>query len=464
MTTVITIDKNICTGCQECTKVCPADAIEGKHGEPQVINTNKCVMCGQCVQKCKSYVSIVSHGYKAYEEVRKERGIPETVKEPLFAAYNVCHLNEVKKALADPNVITMVQCAPAVRVALAEDFGNPLGTLDAGRMATALKKIGFDYVYDTNFAADLTIMEEGTELITRVTKGGVLPMFTSCCPAWVTFLERNYPELKDHLSTCKSPMQMQGPVQKTYGAKINNIDPKKIYNVAVMPCTCKEFEALREEMQYDGMRSIETVLTTRELAWLIKDMGIDFNALEPSEFQHPLGEYTGAGQIFGVTGGVMEAAIRTGYELITGQPIPDVEVTPVRGTEGFRVAEMQVGDLVLKVGVVTGLKNVVPVLEQVKAGTLDLHFIEVMTCPVGCVSGGGQPKLLEDTDREEAYAARREATFVHDRELPIRKSHENPSIQQIYKDFFGQPNGKLSHHMLHTKYCTGENNWAKKKN
>lgn len=450
---VIDIDKNICTGCRECAEVCPAYAIIGDQGQPQTVDIDKCIMCGQCVQKCKSYVSIVEHGADAYEKVRAERNVPESVKEPLFAAYNVCHLDEIKAALADPAKITMVQCAPAVRVALAEEFGAPLGTLAAGKMAAALRRIGFDYVYDTNFSADLTIMEEGSELIQRVTKGGVLPMMTSCCPGWVTFLERNYPELKEHLSSCKSPMQMQGAVSKTYGAEINKLDAANIYSVAVMPCTCKEFECSRPEMQDSGYRDVDVVMTTRELAWLIKDMGIDFNALPDEDYESPLGDYTGAAQIFGVTGGVMEAAIRTGYELITGEPIPSVDVTPVRSTEGFRTASLQVGDLTLKVGVVTGLKNVVPVLEAIKEGKLDLHFIEVMACPEGCVSGGGQPKLLMDTDREEAYANRREATFTYDAELPLRKSHENPSIQKIYKDFLKEPLGHVSHHLLHTEYC-----------
>ena len=459
--TVITIDKNICTGCRECANVCPVGAIEGVQGQPQVINTDKCVMCGQCVQKCKSYVSLITHGTGAYEKVRAERNLPETVKEPLFAAHNVSHLHEVKAALADPNVITMVQSAPAVRVGIAEDFGAPLGTLAAGKLAAALRRVGFNYVYDTNFAADLTIMEEGTELITRVTKGGTLPMMTSCCPAWVSYLERNYPELKDHLSSCKSPQQMMGAVMKTYGAELNKVEPARIYSVSVMPCTCKEFECSREEMRDSGYQDVDAVLTTRELAWLIKDMGIDWNALPEEEFDNPLGDYTGAGTIFGVTGGVMEAAIRTGYELITGKAIPTLDVTPVRGTEGFRVAHIQAGDLTLKVGIVTGLKNVVPVMEAVKAGQCDLHFIEVMTCPEGCVSGGGQPKLLLDSDRADAYAARRASTFAHDEGLPLRKSHENPSITKIYSEFLHEPNGHKSHELLHTHYCTGANDWSK---
>lgn len=453
MMTVITIDQELCTGCQECTKVCPAFAIEGEPGQPQTINTDRCVMCGQCVQKCKSYLSVFEHGKEAYEAKKKERGLPETVQEPLFAAYNVCHLNELKAALADPEKYTIVQAAPAVRVGIAEDFGMDLGTLAAGKLAAGLRRLGFDRVYDANFAADLTIMEEGTELVERVTKGGVLPMFTSCCPAWVTFMERNYPEIKNHLSSCKSPQQMGGAVFKSYGAQMDKVEGSKVYSVAVMPCTCKEFECNRIEMKDSGWQDVDVAITTRELSYLLKEKQIDFASLPEEEFDMPLGDYTGAGAIFGVTGGVMEAAIRTGYELITGQEIPDVRVDAVRGTEGFRTAEMQVGDLTLKVGVVTGLKNVIPVIEAMKAGELDLHFIEVMTCPEGCVSGGGQPKLLVDTKVPEAYANRRAALFEHDEKLPRRKSHENPAIVKIYEEFLEKPNGSISHHLLHTTYC-----------
>ena len=454
---VVEIDKNICTGCRECAKVCPAYAIEGEQGEPQTINKDKCVMCGQCVQKCKSYVSIVTHGYDAYEKVRKERGIPESVKEPLFAAHNVTHIDEVKKALLDPTKVVMASAAPAVRTGLAEEFGYKLGTLSSGKMAAAFRALGFDYIYDVNFAADLTIMEEGSELIERVTTGkGKLPMFTSCCPAWVTFLERNYPELSEHLSSCKSPQQMQGAIQKTYGAELKGLKKKDIFNVSVMPCTCKEFECSREEMNASGERDIDVVITTRELAWLIKDAGIDFKSLKEEEFDKPLGDFTGAGEIFGATGGVMEAALRTGYELITGKEIPDVNIPQVRGGEGFRTADIKVGDLTLKVGVVSGLKHVVQVLEDLKAGKLkNYHFIEVMTCPVGCVSGGGQPKLLMDTDKETAYYNRTHTTYKMDESLPQRKSHDNPSIKKLYKEYLKNPLGEKSHHLLHTHYVKG---------
>ncbi|MDR2499450.1 MAG: [FeFe] hydrogenase, group A [Treponema sp.] len=450
--TVIQIDKDICTGCQECTKVCPAYAIEGNPHEPQTVVPERCVMCGQCVQKCKSYISVFDHGLALYAQKRRERNLPDTLTEPLFAAYNVSHLDEVIAALQDPAKFTMVMAAPAVRVGIAEEFGLSLGTLAAGKMAAAFRRLGFKKVYDTNFTADLTIMEEGTELVSRVTKNGTLPMFTSCCPGWVKYMENNYPELTGHLSTCKSPQQMAGTVFKTYGAQINGVDPAKVFTVSVMPCTCKEFECSREEMRDSGYQDVDVVITTRELAYLIKKQGIDFRQLPEEEFDQPLGEYTGAGTIFGVTGGVMEAAIRTGYMLVTGKELADVDVLPVRGTEGFRTAEIKAGDLTLKVGVVTSLKNIEPVMEKLQAGTLDLHFVEVMTCPEGCVSGGGQPKLLVDADKAEAYNNRRQATFDHDRALPKRKSHENPAITKIYADFLEKPNSHKAHELLHTRY------------
>ncbi|MPM34357.1 Iron hydrogenase 1 [bioreactor metagenome] len=450
---IVDIDKELCTGCRECSKVCPVDAIEGEQGKPQQINVDKCIICGQCVQVCKSYASIIDESIEFVDNIKNQRKIPSIIKEPMFAAYNKCDVEKVKKALQDPNIFTVVQCAPAVRVALSEDFGYNLGELTPGKMAAALKALKFDRVYDTNFAADLTIMEEGTELIKRVTEKENLPMFTSCCPAWVKFMEDNYPELTNHLSSCKSPQQMAGVVFKTYGAKINNIDPSKICSISIMPCTCKKFECDREEMNSSGYKDVDVVLTTRELAYLIKDMDIDFKNLKETKFETPLGEYSGAGTIFGVTGGVMEAAIRTGYELITKKSIPSVDVVEVRGTEGFREKQIKVGDLNLKVGVVTGLKNVIPVLEKLKAGNLELDLIEVMTCPVGCVSGGGQPKLLLEEHRSAAYENRIKSTYSHDQNLPTRKSHENLEIQKMYNEYLGEPLGEKSHHLLHTKYC-----------
>ncbi|WP_411681177.1 [FeFe] hydrogenase, group A [Clostridium thailandense] len=451
---IVNIDKELCTGCRRCSEVCPVDAITGEEGKPQSIDTSRCVVCGQCVQICSAYASSFDEEITSRDIKIEERGMLSSVKEPLFAAYNIGHAEVVKEALNNSNLYKLVQCAPAVRVAIAEEFGLPLGSLTPGKMAAALRRLNFDRVYDTNFAADLTIMEEGSELIKRVTEGGTLPMFTSCCPAWVKFAEQEYPELLDHLSSCKSPQQMGGVLFKTYGAKIDNIDPAKIFSVSIMPCTCKKFECDRPEMTDSGYKDVDVVLTTRELAQLIKDQGIDFKNLPDEEFDSALGNYTGAGTIFGVTGGVMEAALRTGYELITKEPIPNVDLNFVRGDQGVRTANVQVGSLELKVAVVSGLKNVVPVLEKVKNGKCDFHFIEVMTCPEGCVSGGGQPKLLLEENREIAYKNRKASTYEHDSKLNLRKSHENPDIVKLYDEFLGEPLGHQSHHLLHTEYIS----------
>lgn len=453
MENIIEIDQELCTGCNRCNEVCPTSAISvsPEKGKAE-INYDFCTFCGQCVQICSAYQEYKSEDTASREEKMSRRGLLESVKEPLFAAHNMGHALKVWQALHDTNAYTMVQCAPAVRVGLAEDFGMDSGELVAGKMITALRKLGFDRVYDTNFTADLTIMEEGSELIQRIKENGTLPMFTSCCPAWVKYLEQEHFDLTPHLSTCKSPQQMAGPLFKTYGAQADKVDPKKIVSVSIMPCTAKKFEAAREEMKSSGFRDVDLVLTTRELANLIKHAGIDFKNLEPSEPDALIGAYTGAGHIFGVTGGVMEAALRTGYELITGQAIPKVEILGVRYSEGVKLATIKVGDLDVKVAVVAGLQNVPPLLEKVKNGTADLHFIEVMTCPQGCISGGGQPKVLLNTRRKDIYAKRTKSTYKHDEELPLRKSHDNPEIKKIYQDFLEKPLGHKSHELLHTHY------------
>ncbi|WP_242951409.1 [FeFe] hydrogenase, group A [Clostridium kluyveri] len=456
-TPMINIDRELCTGCRRCADVCPVDAIGGSKGEPQVINMEKCIMCGQCIQVCKGYYSIYDDVATPMSKKLFDRGLLDNVDEPLFAAYSTSRVKNVKEILRNTDVFKIVQCAPAVRVAIGEEFGLPFGTLSEGKMAAVLRKIGFDRVYDTNFGADLTIMEEGSELLDRITKGGTLPMFTSCCPAWVKYVEQTYPELLDHLSSCKSPQQMAGAIFKSYGAQMNKVNPAKIYNVAVMPCTCKEFESEREEMSCNEYRSVDVVITTRELAHLIKDAGIDFNTLSDDKFDDVLGMYTGAGTIFGSTGGVMEAALRTGYELYTKKSIPSVELTNIRGGEGFRTAEVELGDFKLKVGVVSGLKHVKKVLDMIKNGKCDMHFIEIMTCPEGCVSGGGQPKIIFESDKAAAYDARKRGLYNHDSSLPYRKSHENPGIQKLYSEFLGEPLGHKSHELLHTKYKSRKN-------
>jgi NADP-reducing hydrogenase subunit HndD len=447
----INIDKELCTGCRRCAKVCPVNAIEGEKGQPQTINAELCILCGQCVQICSAYASDFDEDIAPRNQKMQERNMLSSVKEPLFASYYTGHAPAVKEALSNLSLFTMVQCAPAVRVAIAEDFGMPLGSLTPGKMAASLKKIGFNRVYDTNFAADLTIMEEGKELVKRITEGGVLPMFTSCCPAWVKFIEQSYPELIPHLSSCKSPMQMAGTLFKTYGAQIDGVDAAKVYSVSIMPCVCKKFECERPEMLDSGYRDVDVVITTRELAQLIKDAGIDFNDLPEKEVDKPLGTYSGAGTIFGVTGGVTEAALRTVYKMITNQEIPDVNLKFVRGGEGVRNSDVKVGDLTLKVAVVAGLKNVVPILEAIKAGKSDFQFIEVMTCPAGCVSGGGQPKVLMADEQANANANRTCNTYVHDENMEHRNSYNNPEIQKIYKEFLVEDS---IHHLLHTKYSS----------
>lgn len=451
---LVNIDKNLCTGCRQCAEVCPVDGIKGELGKPQVIDYDVCVSCGQCIQVCNSYAFENRENKDIIKNKRLERGLLESVKEPLFAAFNKGNVEKVKKALNNKEIFTIVQCAPAIRVSLGEEFGLEAGSLTPGKMAAALHILGFDRVYDTNFGADLTIMEEGSELIKRVTEEGKLPMFTSCCPAWVKFMEQTYPELLDHLSSCKSPQQMAGTMFKTYGAKIDKVDPKKIYNVAIMPCTCKQFECDREEMQDSGFKDVDVVITTREFAELIRDNGIDFENLEDQEFDLPLGSYTGAGNIFGVTGGVMEAALRSGYEMLTKKTIPNLDLNFVRGSEGIRVAEVKLPEMTLKVAVVSGLKNVIEVLESVKRGECDFNFVEVMTCPEGCISGGGQPKFILDEDRKNAFVNRKKSMYKHDSELKIRKSHENPVIKKLYEEFLLEPLGEKSHHLLHTKFIS----------
>jgi iron-only hydrogenase group A len=449
----VTIDAEYCTGCRRCAAVCPVDAIEGRQGEAQSINQQKCIMCGQCIQICSGYASSQDDFYDTPRAIKlNERNMPLNLREPLFAAYYRGDFQTVQAVLSGQRFHTIVQCAPAVRVAIAEEFGLPLGSLVPGQLAAVLRRIGFSRVYDTNFAADLTIMEEGAELVKRIKTGSTLPMFTSCCPAWVKFVEDQYPDLIAHLSSCKSPQQMAGTMFKTYGATLDQVAADKVYSVAIMPCTCKKYEAGRPEMKASGYRDVDAVLTTRELAYLIKAAGIDFRTLPEESFDNPLGLYSGAGTIFGVTGGVMEAALRTAYEILAAKPLAKPDIKRVRGETGVRHVTVDVGSMQLNTVVVAGLKNALPLLEQVRAGQADFHFMEVMTCPAGCVSGGGQPKMLLPVDTAHSHRQRTTSTYQHDAELPIRKSHENSAIQRLYREFLGEPLGHTSHQLLHTHY------------
>jgi NADH-quinone oxidoreductase subunit G/[NiFe] hydrogenase diaphorase moiety small subunit/NADP-reducing hydrogenase subunit HndD len=381
------------------------------------------------------------------------------------------YIEEVWDAIADPTRHVVVQTAPAVRVGLGEELGFKPGERVTGKMVAALKRLGFDAVMDTDFTADLTIMEEGTELLTRLKKALVdhdpevkLPMATSCSPGWIKYIEHIFPDFLDHLSSCKSPQQMFGALAKTYYAKARNLDPEKIVSVSIMPCTAKKFEANRPEMHDSGYRDVDYVLTTRELAIMIKQAGIDFLKLEDQHFDRLMGESTGAAVIFGATGGVMEAALRTAYELVTGREVPfeNLNINLVRGMEGVKEATILIKDplsewafldgVELKCAVAHGLVNAGKVMEAVRDGKSNYHFIEIMACPGGCLGGGGQPIPTSPEIRRK----RAEAIYAEDAGMPLRKSHQNPEIIKIYKDFLDHPLSDKSHHLLHTHYCARE--------
>ena len=428
-----------------------------------VRHEEKCIKCGMCKNVCEEYIGV--HGTYTLEETGG-KGIcihcgQCTQVCPVDSLTERYEYQDIREAIADPEKIVIVSTSPSVRVGLGEEFGMPAGSFVEGKMIALLRKLGVDYVLDTNFAADLTIVEEGSELIERITKGrGPLPQFTSCCPAWVKFAEIYYPEILPNISSAKSPIGMQGPTIKTYFAKKKGIDPTKIVNVALTPCTAKKFEIRREEMsdaadylQIEGLRDMDAVITTRELAKMAREAGIDFASLEDSAYDEYMGEGSGAGVIFGNTGGVMEAALRTAYELITGKeaPAPLLDLQPVRGYEGIREASLDVDGLTVNVAVVYGTANVRKMIERVKAGEKQYHFIEVMTCPGGCIGGGGQPKTMLPI-ADDARKARIASLYKRDGSMKVRKSHENEQIKKLYEEFYGQPLSELAEKMLHTMY------------
>ncbi len=430
---------------------------------PSIIrDPDKCVLCGRCIRVCNEIQSVGVIDYarrgpelKVTTFLDKGLGNVECINCgqcihvcPVAAIKEQSSIDDVWKAITNPDKIVVVQEAPSVRVALGEELGLPPGTLVTGKMHAALKKLGFDIVFDTNFAADLTIMEEANELVKRITEGGVLPMFTSCCPGWVKFAEHFYPDLLSHLSTCKSPQQMFGALSKTYYPKLANISPAKIVSVSIMPCTAKKFEAKRPEMKSSGYTDVDYVLTTRELARMIKEAGIDFANLADAPVDNLMGQYTGAGTIFGATGGVMEAALRTAYRVITGDELEKIDIKPVRGLEGIKSATVKVGELKVKVAVAHGLGNARKLMEEVRAGKPPYHFIEIMACPGGCVGGGGQPIGFDLAVR----SIRGGSLYDEDKALKYRKSHENPAVMKLYQDYLEKPLGEKSHHLLHTEY------------
>ncbi|MDR1701465.1 MAG: [FeFe] hydrogenase, group A [Sporomusaceae bacterium] len=428
-----------------------------------VRDPEKCILCGRCIRACsdRQGVHVYSFNNRGFDTIVAPAfgaGLDEVACTYCGQCAAVCPTAAIVEkddtaavfaALSDPNKHVVVQTAPAVRVGLGEALGLACGSAVTGQMVAALKRLGFDKVFDTNFSADLTIMEEGTEFIDRLTNGGTLPMITSCSPGWVNFIELKYPELLAHLSTAKSPQQMFGAMVKTYYAEKAGIDPKNIVSVSIMPCTAKKAEAARPEMGRDGMQDVDYVLTTRELGRMIKEANINFANLPEAKFDAPMGIGTGAAVIFGATGGVMEAALRTVAVVVGGKPLDDIEFKQVRGLEGIKEATVTVKEgVTVKLAVAHTLANAAKVLDKIKAGEADYHFIEVMACPGGCASGGGQPFLACSDDRQK----RIDALYQCDRDLPLRSSHDNPEIKELYDTWLGKPNGEKAHHLLHTHY------------
>ncbi len=425
-------DPDKCVLCRRCIEACSviqsvnALGLENRGCHSMVVPSlgqnlidSPCVMCGQCVHAC-----------------------------PVGAIGEVEEIDKLLAAIADPDTVVVTQIAPAVRVAIGEEIGLKTGDLPMDVFVAGLRQIGIDYVLHTNFTADLTIMEEGNELLKRLKEGGTLPMFTSCSPGWINFCETFYPDLLDNLSTCKSPQQMFGSLAKTYWADKMGIPAKKIYSVSIMPCTAKKFEAARPEMNASGFQDVDLVLTTREIGRLFRMSGIDFEKLPGSNFDSWMGAYTGAAVIFGASGGVMEAALRTVYEVVTGETLENVNFEVTRGIQGIKEAEVNLAGTVVKVAIANGLSNARKLMDQVRAGTSPYHFIEIMACPGGCIGGGGQPITKRNAKRVERIGA----IYEEDEACAIRKSHENPEVKVIYEEFLHEPLGHVSHELLHTHY------------
>ena len=429
---------------------------------------SKCVLCRRCVATCKNVQKIgaidcINRGFESCVSTVGNKSLNDVnctfcgqciQSCPTGALHEKETIDEVWDKLKDSEAYVVVQTAPAVRAALGEEFGMDIGTNATGKMVTALKRLGFDKVFDTNTGADFTIMEEANEFVERFSnKDAVLPMITSCSPGWVKYIEMNYPELLPHLSTCKSPHQMFGALIKTYFAEKEGIDPSKIYVVSVMPCIAKKFERTREEMKNNGLSDVDNVITTRELARMIKQANIEFTKLDDTEFDSPMGEATGAAVIFGTTGGVMEAALRTAQDTLTGKDLDKIDFESVRGGEGIKRATVNIADNEIKVVAASGLANAQKILEEIKSGKADYQFVEIMACPGGCVMGGGQPiknsKIRAEVD---VRSLRANCLYSIDERSTIRKSHENPVIKKIYKEFLKKPGSEMSHKLLHTHY------------
>mgnify|MGYP005771857759 FL=1 len=453
------------------------DAFAGEKSEPTfdtvspgiVRNTSKCVLCGRCVETCTKVQGLgvlgyMNRGFKTKVAPIYDKSFDDVNCMQCGQCINVCpvgalhekeEIHYVIEALNDPQKHVVVQTAPAVRGALGEEFGMPIGTRVTGKMVHALKLVGFDKVYDTNFGADLTIMEEGYEFLNRLQNQGTLPMITSCSPGWVNYVEHEYPDLLDHLSTCKSPHMMLGAMVKSVYAEAKGIDPRNIYVVSIMPCVAKKGEKQRTENKTSPYQDVDAVLTTRELAKLIKMFGINFRDLKDDDFDQDLfGEYSGAGVIFGASGGVMEAALRTVADILAYEDLSMIDYHAVRGVEGVKESTIKIGEQTLKVAVAQSMTLAKPLLDDIRNGVSPYHFIEIMGCPGGCINGGGQP-YVNATIRNSGFnfkQARAKALYDEDISLPVRKSHKNSQIQNLYKNYLGEPNSEKAHHLLHTHY------------
>lgn len=453
------------------------DAFAGEKSEPTfdsvspgiVRNTSKCVLCGRCVETCMKVQGLgvlgyMNRGFKTKVAPIYDKSFDDVNCMQCGQCMNVCpvgalhekeEIHYVIEALNDPQKHVVVQTAPAVRGALGEEFGMPIGTRVTGKMVHALKLVGFDKVYDTNFGADLTIMEEGYEFLNRLQNQGTLPMITSCSPGWVNYVEHEYPDLLEHLSTCKSPHMMLGAMVKSVYAEAKGIDPRDIYVVSIMPCVAKKGEKQRTENKTSPYQDVDAVLTTRELAKLIKMFGINFRDLKDDDFDQDLfGEYSGAGVIFGASGGVMEAALRTVADILAHEDLSMIDYHAVRGVEGVKESTIKIGEQTLKVAVAQSMALAKPLLDDIRNGVSPYHFIEIMGCPGGCINGGGQP-YVNATIRNSGFnfkQARAKALYDEDISLPVRKSHKNSQIQNLYKNYLGEPNSEKAHHLLHTHY------------
>ena len=429
-----------------------------------VRDPNKCILCGACVRACTEFqghsvLGFANRGSKTLVQPMNGRPLGQVDCVNCGQCAAVCptgaltiksDIEKVWKEINNPNKKVVVQMAPATRVAIGEIFGLKPGENSIGKMYSALRKIGFDVIFDTNFSADLTIMEEASEFLDRIKNGGVLPMFTSCCPAWIKYIETAHPEMLSHLSTCKSPMSMMSPVLVDLLPKKLGIERENLVVVAIMPCTAKKYECKRDDLMRNGRPDTDYVLTTQELGRMIKEAGINFNALDSENYDNPFGEYTGAGTIFGASGGVAEAAVRTAYEFATGETLADVDIKPLRGTSNrCRDVELDLKGTKVVVRVVSTLKEAEKSLQEIKAGTAKFQMLEVMACPGGCVNGGGQPRSC---DNSNIKAERAQGLYKEDKELPLRKSHVNPSIKKLYDEYLEKPNSHKAHEILHTIY------------